>query len=163
CASSSTAAATHRDNHSAHVGSTHFTRTSRHVQARPGTPRHWWDASQCRLPPRRPTSSCQPPLPLSTASSRLLLGYFQGEELRDAGGDGIADAAEDDETLLLGAGGGAGIGEAPVLLAEGAGEEGALFGRVIADGDDKIKGLASEGVEAFGALAGDIHAKLGHG
>src|SRR5262249_42948430 len=93
-----------------------------------------------------PPSRFRPPRGQHTATSLSLLDCLQGEELRDAGGDGVADAAKDGEALLLRAGGGAGIGEAPVLLAAGAGEEGALFGRVIADGDNEVEGLASEGV-----------------
>jgi len=76
--------------------------------------------------------------------------------------DFVADAAEDGELLLLGAGGVGGIIERPVVTIYLAGEDGAGLIGVSADGDDGLHRLVEEFVEVLGGVAGDVDADFGH-
>lgn len=80
------------------------------------------------------------------------------DELFEPWADEVADLAEGGGLSASGKGGG--VGETVVDALSGAGEDGAGFAGVVADGDDVVEMLAGEFVDRFRAVLRDIDADL---
>ena len=92
------------------------------------------------------------------------IALFRRQEFAfDARPDCVADAAVGGELFGGGAGCFAGVVEGSVEALARAGENGAGFVGVVADGDDGGEWFAEVALEGFGFLRGDVDAEFGHG
>lgn len=76
---------------------------------------------------------------------------------------GIKYFAEGCHAERLGDGCGGGVRDIPVNTDGGSREERALFGGLVAEGDDIIDGIRQKFVEVFGAVLANVDVTLAHG